>query len=103
MLAHLNRRYAGDFVMDNFRYLSKYDSLAKRNEVRIQSLVDQTVSLASLNFTVSFGAAELIDAEVMWKFDPNELAENLQRAGFSLLRRWIDPMYRYGLFLFRHE
>jgi uncharacterized SAM-dependent methyltransferase len=65
--------------------------------------VDQTVTLASLNFTVSFGAAEFIDAEVMWKFDPNELAEILQRAGFSLLRRWIDPMYRYGLFLFRHE
>jgi L-histidine Nalpha-methyltransferase len=103
MLAHLNRRYAGDFVMDNFRYLSKYDSLAKRNEVRIQSLVDQTVTLASLNFTVSFGAAELIDAEVMWKFDPNELGEILARAGFSLLRRWIDPMYWYGLFLFRHE
>jgi len=103
MLAHLNRRYTGDFVMDNFRYLSKYDSLARRNEVRIQSLADQTVTLASLNFTVSFGAAELIDAEVMWKFDPNELAEILQRAGFSLLHRWIEPMYRYGLFLFGHE
>jgi L-histidine N-alpha-methyltransferase len=103
MLAHLNRRYAGNFVMDNFRYRSRYDPLARRNEVRIQSLVDQAVTLASLNFTVSFGAAELIDAEVMWKFDPNELGEILERAGFSLLRRWIEPMYRYGLFLFRHE
>jgi uncharacterized SAM-dependent methyltransferase len=65
--------------------------------------VDQTVTLDSLNFTVSFGASELIDAEVMWKFDPNELAEILQLAGFSLLRRWIEPMYRYGLFLLRHE
>jgi L-histidine Nalpha-methyltransferase len=103
MLAHLNRRYAGDFVMDNFRYRSQYDSLARRNEVRIQSLVDQAVTLASLNFTVSFGAAELIDAEVMWKFDPDELGEILERAGFSLLRRWIEPLYRYGLFLLRHQ
>jgi L-histidine N-alpha-methyltransferase len=103
MLDHLNRRYAGNFVMDNFRYRSSYDSLERRNDVRIESLMDQTVTLASLNFEVSFGAAELIDAEVMWKFDPDELAEILERAGFSLMRRWIEPVYRYGLFLFIHE
>jgi uncharacterized SAM-dependent methyltransferase len=75
----------------------------KRNEARIESLVDQSVTLASLNFSVSFGAAELIDAEVMWKFDPDELGEILDRAGFSPVRRWIDPVYRYGLFLFMHK
>ena len=99
VLDHLNHRYTGNFIAENFRYRSKYDSLMKRNDVRIESLVDQTVTLASLNFTVSFGAAELIDAEIMWKFDPDELGEILDRAGFSPVRRWIDPVYRYGLFL----
>jgi uncharacterized SAM-dependent methyltransferase len=75
----------------------------KRNEVRIESLVDQTVTLAALGITVSFGAAELIDAEVMWKFDPEELGLVLDRAGFSMVRRWIEPLYRYGLFLLRHK
>jgi L-histidine Nalpha-methyltransferase len=103
MLHHLNHRYDGDFVPDNFRYRSKYDSRARRNEVHIESLVDQTVTLAALNFTVSFGAAELIDAEVMLKFDPDELVTALERAGFSSVSRWIEPVYRYGLFLFRHE
>ncbi|MGB6308784.1 MAG: L-histidine N(alpha)-methyltransferase [Steroidobacteraceae bacterium] len=103
VLEHLNRRYGGNFVMSNFRYRSKYDPLARRNEVRIESHVDQTVTLASLNFRVSFRAEELIDAEVMWKFDPDELAELLDGAGFSLLRRWIEPVYRYGLFLFAHK
>ncbi len=103
MLHHLNRRYAGNFVMDRFRYRSNYDSFAKRNDVRIESLVDQTVTLASLSFKVSFAAAELINAEIMWKFDPDELAETLECAGFSLMRRWIEPVYRYGLFLFMHE
>jgi dimethylhistidine N-methyltransferase len=103
MLDHLNRRYAGNFIMDNFRYRSKYDSLAKRNEVRIESLVDQTVTLASLDFTVSFGETELIDAEVMWKFDPDQLIAILNRAGFSPVRHWIEPVYRYGLFLLMHK
>jgi L-histidine N-alpha-methyltransferase len=103
VLDHLNRRYGGNFVTDNFRYRSHYDSRMKRNEVRIESLVDQTVTLAALGITVSFGAAELIDAEVMWKFDPEELGAVLDRAGFSMVRRWIEPTYRYGLFLLRHK
>ena len=103
MLDHLNHRYGGNFVTDNFRYRSHYDSRRKRNEVRIESLVDQTVTLAALGITVSFRASELIDAEVMWKFDAEELATILDRAGFSMVRRWIEPTYRYGLFLLRHE
>jgi L-histidine Nalpha-methyltransferase len=102
MLDHLNRRYGGNFVTDNFRYRSRYDSRIRRNEVRIESLMDQTVTLAALGVTVSLVAGQLIDAEVMWKFDPEELATILHRAGFSMLRRWIEPVYRYGLFLFRH-
>jgi L-histidine Nalpha-methyltransferase len=103
VLDHLNRRYAGNFVMGNFRYRSHYDSRTRRNEVRIESLVDQTVTLAALGLTVSLDAGELIDAEVMWKFDPEELGALLSRAGFSMVRRWIEPVYRYGLFLLRHR
>jgi uncharacterized SAM-dependent methyltransferase len=75
----------------------------KRNEVRIESLVGQTVTFSGLGITVSFGAGELIDAEVMWKFDPKELGSVLNHAGFSMVRRWIEPEYRYGLFLLRHK
>jgi L-histidine N-alpha-methyltransferase len=103
MLDHLNRRYRGNFVADNFRYRSRYDSRMRKNEVRIESLVDQTVTLAALGVTLCLGAGELIDAEVMWKFDPEELDSLLNRAGFSMVRRWIEPTYRYGLFLFRHK
>jgi dimethylhistidine N-methyltransferase len=103
MLDHLNHRYGGNFLTDNFRYRSHYDSCRKRNEVRIESLVDQTVTLTTLGITVSFSAGELIDAEVMWKFDPEELVARLDRAGFSMVCRWIDPAYRYGLFLLRHK
>jgi L-histidine Nalpha-methyltransferase len=103
MLDHLNRRYGGNFVTDNFRYRSHYDSRLRKNEVRIESLVDQTVTLDALAITISFSAAELIDAEVMWKFDPEELGAVLDRAGFSMARRWIDPAYRYALFLLRHK
>jgi L-histidine Nalpha-methyltransferase len=103
MLDHLNRRYGGNFLTDNFRYRSEYDSRMKRNEVHIESLVEQTVTLAALGITVSFGTGELIDGEVMWKFDPEELGSVLECAGFSMVHRWIEPTYRYGLFLSRRN
>jgi L-histidine N-alpha-methyltransferase len=103
MLSHLNSRYRGDFALDRFRYRSQYDPCAKRNEVKIESLMDQTVTLADLGFTVSFGATESIDAEVMWKFDPDALGAILERAGLVVIARWIDPVYRYGLFLSRRQ
>jgi dimethylhistidine N-methyltransferase len=103
VLVHLNRRYGGNFVLSNFRYRSKYDPKSRRNVVHIESLVDQAVTLAAAEFTVSLAAGELIDAEVMLKFDPGELETVLRQAGFTLVRRWIEPVCRYGLFLFRHE
>jgi L-histidine N-alpha-methyltransferase len=101
ILSHLNRRYDANFVIDNFRYRSAYNSSAKRNEVSIESLVDQEVTLANLGFAVALARAELIDAEVMRKFDPEELGGILNRAGFAVARRWIEPVFRYGLFLAR--
>jgi uncharacterized SAM-dependent methyltransferase len=41
----------------------------------------------------------LIDAEVMWKFEPAELEGILDCAGFSVAQKWIDSKYHYGLFL----
>jgi uncharacterized SAM-dependent methyltransferase len=103
MLSHLNHRYGGDFVLERFRYRSEYDSRLKRNEVRIESLAEQRVTLSRLGFRVSFGRSELIDAEVMWKFDPDELTALLDKAGFSMISRWIEAIYRYGLFLLRRK
>ena len=103
MLCHVNRRYGGDFALEQFRYRSAYDAAAKRNEVHIESLVPQRVTLAGLGVTIAFGRLEPIEAEIMWKFDPEDLGAMWDRAGFSMARRWIDPIYRYGLFLLRRR
>jgi L-histidine Nalpha-methyltransferase len=102
-LSHLNRRYGGDFALDRFRYLSRYDAAAMRNEVRFESVADQTVTLARLGLTISFARSELIEAEVMWKFDPDALSSRLSDAGWKEVERWIDPVHRYGLFWLRRR
>jgi uncharacterized SAM-dependent methyltransferase len=103
MLSHLNWRYGGDFELERFAYRSQYDALSRQNKVSIESLSEQRVTLSRLGLTVSFDKSERIDAEVMWKFDPDELTGLLDRAGFSTTHRWMDEVYRYGLFLFRRK
>jgi dimethylhistidine N-methyltransferase len=103
MLSHLNWRYGGDFALERYAYRSAYNAGARRNEVRIESLAQQTVTLRKLELRLALGGSELIDAEVMWKFDPAELTQLLDNAGFSLMREWIDPVYRYGVFLLRRQ
>lgn len=103
MLHHLNRRYRGNFDVSRFRYQSRYKPAARCNEVHIESLAAQSISLSSLQFTTEFGAGDLIDAEIMWKFDPDELTERCMRFRFVPVQRWIDPVYRYGLFLLRRH
>jgi L-histidine N-alpha-methyltransferase len=103
MLSHLNRRYDGNFAMDQFAYRSAYDAGARRNEVRIESLMAQTVTLRALGLSISFGRSELIDAEVMCKFEPTELTQLFEKAGFSPVQEWIEPIYEYGLFLLQRQ
>jgi dimethylhistidine N-methyltransferase len=101
MLHHLNRRYRGNFNVSHFRYRSRYNPSMRCNEVHIESLHAQSIALSSLEFTTEFAAGELIDAEIMWKFDPDELTERCLRFRFVPVQRWIDPIHRYGLFLMR--
>ncbi len=89
--------------MSRFRYRSSYHPALRCNEVRIESLTAQKVSLESLQFTTEFSPGELIDAEVMWKFDPDELMARCRRFHFPPVRVWIDPVHRYGLFLLRRH
>jgi len=103
MLHHLNRRYRGNFDVSRFHYRSRYNPSVRCNEVHIESLVAQSISLASLQFTTELSAGELIDAEIMWKFDPDELTERCRRFRFAPVQRWIDPVLRYGLFLLRRH
>ena len=103
ILTHLNWRYGGDFVMERYAYRSAYNAGARRNEIRIESLVKQLVTLRKLALRVSLGKSEFIDAEVMWKFHPTELTQLFENAGFCPIDEWIEPVHRYGLFLLRRQ
>ena len=103
MLSHLNWRYMGDFSLRRFRYVSTYNQELQRNEVCIVSLKDQIVTLKALGLTISLKAGEPINAEIMWKFNPQALVKEIAGVGFQFLKSWTDTELPYGLFLFRRN
>jgi len=72
MLDHLKPRYGRFRHCETSAIRSKYDGrLTKRERGRHPELGGSDCDLTALGITVSLGAAELIDAEVMWKFAEN--------------------------------
>lgn len=100
MLAHLNWRYGGDFDLDAFAYVSRYDAARRRNVVHLRSRARQRVTLRGLDASFVFEPGELVFTEVMRKFTVAELEDALAVARFRPRRHWVDDTWGYGLFLF---
>jgi L-histidine Nalpha-methyltransferase len=103
ILSHLNWRYLGDFDPGKFAYHSQYKPERQRNEIHIVSRVTQWITLKKLDLRVPFAAGEPIHAEIMWKFNPEALVQEVGALGYEYARRWTDAEFSYGLFLFRGD
>ena len=103
ILAHLNRRFDGDFVTQNFTHRAFYEPRRHQIEMHLESLTDQEVVLGDLGLSASFDEGESIRTEVSKKFDPNELTAEFDALGFSHCTTWSDDSEWFCLMLFRLE
>ncbi|TDI67549.1 MAG: L-histidine N(alpha)-methyltransferase [Alphaproteobacteria bacterium] len=101
MLSHLNRRFHGDLVVDNFTHRAVYEPRRHQIEMRLESRVAQTARLADLNLSVSFARGESIRTEISKKFDPEELAGEFTALGLGQVALWSDARQWFSLVLFR--
>ena len=95
VLHRLNKEFDGTFDLARFRHLVRYDTHAHRIEMHLQSLADQTVSVAGARFVLRKG--ETIWTESSYKYTVTGFAHLAARAGFSLRRAWTDPDDRFGV------
>ncbi len=94
LLERMNRELGADFALDQFRYRAFYNEAPGRIEMYIESLVEQTVSLAGQS--IHFDAGERLLTEHSYKYSPEEFARLASQAGFETRESWIDGD---GLFL----
>ena len=99
VLAVLNAELGADFDLDAFDHVALWDADREWIEMRLRSAQRQTVRVADLGLTVSFGAGEDMRTEVSAKFRRPGVERELAAAGFAMRHWWTDGDGQFGLSL----
>lgn len=99
MLRHLNRKFAGNFDLAQFKHVAFYNELLQQIEMHLESLVNQVVYLEALDLKVTFEAGETILTEISRKFNVESIQKELTAKGLVPIQTWTDPNHWFGLLL----
>src|SRR5690242_20967398 len=97
MLAHLNRRFGFDFLVEAWLHRGFYNEAQGRIEMHLQAADAQAVNLGA-GIVRAFAAGERIHTENSYKYRAPEFEALLREAGFGTIRRWSSPGEGYFVF-----
>jgi len=89
LLGRINRELSANFDIVSFSHRADYLRAEERMKIQLVSEKAQTVRVAGR--TISFAAGEAIHTEDSYKYSPDTFNRLTSRAGFSLVRQWMDP------------
>ncbi|MEP6568990.1 MAG: L-histidine N(alpha)-methyltransferase [Acidobacteriota bacterium] len=96
VLARINRELDGNFDLRAFQHRAFYNEALGRVEIYIESMREQTVSIAQLEMEVQFHEGEQIHTENSHKYDLNDIARLAAETGFAHGRTWLDSQERFS-------
>lgn len=99
LLSHLNRRFAGNFVVEHFQHRAIYNPHAHQIEMYLDCQQPQTVQLQALNFETPIAAGEAILTEISRKFELTSLINQLHSHHLHHRHTWTDPHHWFALIL----
>ncbi|MDX3746800.1 L-histidine N(alpha)-methyltransferase [Streptomyces sp. AK08-02] len=99
VLSVVNRELGADFAPDAFDHVALWDADNEWIEMRLRSLVEQTVKIPALDLAVDFAAGEEMRTEVSAKFRKEGVRAELAVAGLETIRWWTDEQGRFALSL----
>ena len=99
VLSVLNRELDGNFDIDAWRHVARWNEAESRIEMRLRALDDQVVRLPGASLFLSFRAGDEIRTEVSSKFTRERLEDELTAAGLRLDTFLTDPEDQFALSL----
>jgi L-histidine Nalpha-methyltransferase len=99
VLAVVNRELDGDFDIDAFTHVARWNAAEERIEMWLRADAPQRVRIGALDMVVEFAADEELLTEVSCKFRPQLVAAELAAAGLRRTRWWTDDAGDFGLSL----
>lgn len=101
VLRVLNRELEADFDLDAFEHVARYDAEEARMDIRLRSLVEQTIRVGELDLDVDFAAGEEMRTEISSKFTRRRLESIYGEAGLEMSGWFTDRDGDYALSLAR--
>lgn len=88
LLTRVNRECDGNFRLDQFRHLARYNQEKGRIEMYLESLREQTVRI--MDAFIPFEEGETIHTENSYKYNVEEFQAMARAAGWSPETVWMD-------------
>ena len=101
LLNVLNSRLDANFDLDTFEHVARFDTVHEWMDLRLRSLIDQTIRIEDLDLDVHFAAGEEMRTEISAKFRKDGIAHELETVGLELVGWWTDARGDYALSLSR--
>jgi L-histidine N-alpha-methyltransferase len=96
LLVRINRELGGDFYLDQFEHVAKFNTEARSVEMHLMSKRDQTVTIPGAGFSVRFIAGETIWTESSHKYARKEVFQMASDTGFRCETQWIDDEWPFA-------
>jgi L-histidine Nalpha-methyltransferase len=90
LLARINRELDGNFDLNHFKHVVRYDEAERRIEMHLQSTIWQRVTIRKAGFRFYMREGETIWTESSHKYNPAEVIEMGERSGYKCAGQWFD-------------
>jgi L-histidine Nalpha-methyltransferase len=100
ILARINRELDGDFDLSKFEHVARYDESERRVEMHLRSKAWQRITIRKGGFRFYMREGETIWTESSHKYDPQEVIQMGERAGYRSAGQWIDDEWPFAQTLF---
>jgi L-histidine N-alpha-methyltransferase len=96
ILARINRELGGEFDLNQFEHVVRYDESERRIEMHLRSKVWQSVAIREAGFRLNLREGETIWTESSHKYGAHEVKEMGSRAGFECGGQWVDAEWPFA-------
>jgi dimethylhistidine N-methyltransferase len=101
LLVRINRELGGHFDLDAFDHRAVWNAPESRMEMHLVARVAHRVRIDGADLEIDFGEGEPIWTESSYKYQPDEVVDLVERAGFKCLAQWIATSASFALSLFQ--
>jgi L-histidine Nalpha-methyltransferase len=96
LLVRINRELGGNFQLERFNHLARFNKEEGCVQMYLESTSDQVVRIEKLELDVEFLAGEMIHTENSYKYTIDQIEEFARLTGFYLKESFLDEEKRFS-------